>query len=168
MIVTQGFHDHLTGRYSQTVFGDAMSTSINRLLQAIEDHASAGIHLYGAYLQVWYYVEILYMMGVFLVVYGKGLAFLWGIVLAVLLSVHIIRFYFRKETSRRVQLVLMDLHVAYSVSLMMSLMQGTTGNTMPEMIIMMVRLVITAMEVYLIWLLTGDAVKKKFDGLERL
>lgn len=153
---------------SQTVFGVAMNASINRLMHAIEEHTRSRIHLYGAYLQVWYYVEILYLMGIFLVVYGKALAFLWGVILAVLLSIHIIRFYFRQETSRRVQLVLMDLHVAYSVSMVIALMHGTAGNSIVESIIMVVRVVITVLEVYMIWLLTDDVVKKKFGSLDHL
>ena len=138
-----------------------------QLINGILHHIRSRIHLYGSYLQVWYYIEILYLMGIFLVVYGKGMAFTWGILCAVLLSIHIIRFYFKNETSRRIQLLLMDLHVPYAVSLSLALFWGDGNGHPVEIAISMIRFLVIAIELFMIWMLTDKKIKNDFDGFSQ-
>lgn len=66
------------------------------------------------YIATLYYAEILYIMFFINFLYGKLLSVTAGISLSVLLTLHVIRLFYKKNFNRKLQLYLMDFHCAYS------------------------------------------------------
>jgi hypothetical protein len=73
------------------------------------------VFIYVSYFDVLFFFEIINLMFLLLIVYGKFVSIACGFILSVLLSIQIINLYFKKEINRKIQLYLMDIHLAYSV-----------------------------------------------------
>ena len=73
------------------------------------------VFVYASYFDVLFFFEIINLMFLLLMAYGKIISIAGGSILSVLLSLQIINLYFKKEINRKIQLYLMDIHLAYSV-----------------------------------------------------
>lgn len=111
--------------------------------------------VYCSYFSVLYFFEILYLLFPLNLLYGKTASFSLGFLLALLLSIHIICLYFRFKVSRTIQLVLMELHIAYSIPFFIQyLSRGYAGNTI-EATIIVFRFLICCFGILFLLLLTG-------------
>ena len=73
------------------------------------------VFVYASYFDVLFFFEIINLMFLLLMAYGKTISIAGGSILSVLLSLQIINLYFKKEINRKIQLYLMDIHLAYSL-----------------------------------------------------
>lgn len=95
----------------------ALVDLLRRGMASLRERAS----VIGAYFSTLYYLEIIYLMMVLLFIFGKPLAAVAAIALALLLSVHIVRLYNTRPGSRLVQLAIMDVHAALSLAFLVTL-----------------------------------------------
>jgi hypothetical protein len=115
-----------------------------------------------AYADVLYYFEIMYLMVGMLFLYGKLVALAAGATLAVLLSVMIMMVYFRTGPGRLVQLILMEVHCAYALSLAAgAAVYGLYGSPL-ENAFLALRTCMAIMECAGIFLLTDWQVRGLF------
>ena len=63
-----------------------------------------------------FYIEIIYMMFMAGFLYGKVAAVVSGVMLSILLTFQVIALFGRINISRKIQLFIMDVHLAYSVA----------------------------------------------------
>jgi hypothetical protein len=85
-----------------------MTTSIPNIIKK-------RVFVYASYFDILFFFEIINLMFLLLMAYGKIISIAGGSILSVLLSLQIINLYFKKEINRKIQLYLMDIHLAYSV-----------------------------------------------------
>ncbi|MFC1669348.1 hypothetical protein ACFL20_03090 [Spirochaetota bacterium] len=111
-----------------------------------------------AYFTVLYFFEIIFFMIVFLVTQGKLIAVIFGILTAIILTAHIISVYFFKNRNRKIQIVLMEIHFAYSISFIISYFIHGIGGYIIDNIFLIVRLILILGEIPLIYLLTDKEV----------
>lgn len=109
-----------------------------------------------SYFDVLYFFEIIYLMLTLLVLYGKAVSAVFGTVAAVLLSAHILSLYAGKGRNRKVQLFLMDLHLAMAVPVFLNIVLYGFNGTPVDAAFTLVRLLIASAEPFLICLLTGE------------
>ncbi len=109
-----------------------------------------------SYFNILYFLEIINIIMVLLITYGKPLSIGIGFVLSVLLSLHIIRFYFNRGCSRKIQLFLMDIHFAYSFPFFIYILIDSINITMLDGFFMTIRFIILCAETIFIYLLTGE------------
>ncbi|MCU0821291.1 MAG: hypothetical protein MUC95_02315 [Spirochaetes bacterium] len=109
-----------------------------------------------SYFNILYFFEIINIILLLLVTYGKTFSITVGFVLTVLLSIHIIRFYFNKGSSRKIQLYMMDLHIAYSLPFLIFIMITGINSSLPDYLFISIRLIITSAEAVFIYVLTDE------------
>jgi hypothetical protein len=111
---------------------------------------------------VLYYLEIMYFMVTLLFMAGKTVAATVSGILALLLAVHIFMIYFKRPASRIMQLALMDLHCAYSVPFVLSLVMSGAEYSTLDTVFMALRLLMAAAELAFIFALTDEHVKQSY------
>ena len=116
-----------------------------------------------SYISLMYFIEIIYMMLVIVILYGKTASIITGLTLSVLLSYQIISVNLGKKSGRKVQIVIMEIHFAISIAFITNLIRLDLSIYRPDLIITTVRLMLTALELPLIFLLTGDDVVEIFS-----
>jgi len=114
------------------------------------------------YLASLYYLEIIYLLVILTMVLGKSVALALAFSLAILLSIHLVGLSERNELNRKIQLFLMDIHIAYTLALF----GGTLWNHVPlntvDAIISVIRLVMAAFEIPCVIILTGKSARSMF------
>lgn len=111
------------------------------------------------YGDVLYFLEILYLMITLLFLYGKLVAVIAGAVLAVLLSIHIILLAMRKNTSRIIQLVIMELHCAYCVPYILNALFVNAPGSPLDTVFVMIRSACIVCELAALYVLTDEEVR---------
>ncbi|MCU0846729.1 MAG: hypothetical protein MUD12_02440 [Spirochaetes bacterium] len=120
------------------------------------------INLVTAYFSTLYFCEIIFMMFGLLLVYGKTISVIAGFTLSTLLAVQIVMVFYRKNRNRKIQLFVMDFHIAYSFSFLANtLLYGFDSNPATAAMII-VRLLILLIEVPLAYFLTDEDVITAF------
>ncbi len=117
---------------------------------------------FAPYFATLYFVEIIYFMYLLLFVYGRFTAVIAGFTAAALLTLHIIGLYRLMNINRTIQLIIMELHFAYSVSFFVNriFVSGTMAEG--DTVMMILRIFTTAVELPLILVLTDPAGIKKY------
>ena len=126
---------------------------VNIVHSALEKIKQKPYHLI-AFITVWYYVELLYMMNIALFFYPPMLISLIGIILGIVLSIHIIKLYIGNYVSMAIQLFIFDIHIAYSIGITVSAYISTTN--IYEMMIIIIRDIIAICELILIYIITSN------------
>jgi hypothetical protein len=121
------------------------------------------INVLCAYLNVFYFFEIIFGMISLNVLYGNRAASVIALVMSICLSVQIILIYFRNRYSRHVQLVFMELHAAYSLPLFINLFTGAMRYHTVDAGFIIGRFVITIIELMFIVVLTDEEVIAAFE-----
>jgi len=141
---------------------DAVHAIIS-LIRRFRDSAYRDSNIYAAYLSTLLYLEIIYVMVIMLFILGLVPSILTGGVLTLLYTAHLIRLYFRRNIDRILQLVIMEVHCAYTIGFLYnSFQQGFDGNPM-AVVTVVVRTAILIAEIPLIVLLTSDRVIPAYD-----
>jgi len=110
------------------------------------------------YFNLLYFFEIFYLMILLFLLGGKVPALVAGAVLTVLLTWHIIMLYYRAPRHRKIQLYLMDLHLAIAAASIVRLAFRDSGSATLFMSFMFVRFLIALAEPFLIYLLTDQRI----------
>ncbi|MBN1533241.1 MAG: hypothetical protein JXA20_11305 [Spirochaetes bacterium] len=122
----------------------------------LADRAVRHSNLVAAYGATVLYLEIIYIMIVVLFLFGKAAAISAALLLAAIYSAQLIWVYFKNNTSRIIQLLLMELHCAYSAAFIFNYCcLGSSADSI-SLLIVLARAIILAVEIPLIFLLTGD------------
>jgi hypothetical protein len=121
------------------------------------------VFVYVSYFDVLYFFEIINLMFLFLLVYGKIISITVGSILSVLLSLQIIKLYFKKETNRKIQLYLMDIHAAYSIPFIINFLFYRSDPVMLDYFFVSLRFVICCLEIIFIVVLS-DYKEKSYSS----
>ncbi|MGQ9843333.1 MAG: hypothetical protein ACUVRK_07180 [Spirochaetota bacterium] len=119
-------------------------TAWNKIVQAP--------HHVAAFVAVWYYIELLYMMSIAIFFYPPILISLIGVIVGVVLSIHILKLYGGNPVNATVQLFIMDIHVAYSIGLTIAAI--VSDATLYSVLIIIMRDIIATFEMILVYTLT--------------
>ena len=114
------------------------------------------------YVATLYYIEIIYMMFVLNFMFGKAVAVISGILLAVLLSVQVVALFNRIDSGRKVQLFLMDLHFAYSVAFIISRIITDFNLSGGDIAVTVYRCITAFIELPLIIILTDEFIIRRY------
>lgn len=121
------------------------------------------IHVYLSYFCLLYFMEIIYLMVLLFLVGGRFPSLAAGAVLSLLLSYHIVMLYYRNSLHRKIQLYLMDLHLAVSAAAFMRLIFWDSRTTTLLLSFLFIRLIITILEPVFIYCLTDRTVIDSFS-----
>jgi hypothetical protein len=108
------------------------------------------VFVYVSYFDVLFFFEIINLMFLFLIVYGKFISITSGVILSILLSMQIINLYFKKEINRKIQLYLMDIHLAYSVPFIINFLFYRSEPVIFDYLFVSLRLVICCFDIIFI------------------
>jgi len=111
-------------------------------------------HHVAAFVAVWYYIELLYIMNIAIFFYPPILISLVGVILGIVVSIHILKLYIGNPVNATIQLFLMDVHIAYSIGLTIAAI--VSGATWYSVLIVVVRDIIATFEMILVYTLTKD------------
>ncbi|MBN2040805.1 MAG: hypothetical protein JW864_12250 [Spirochaetes bacterium] len=112
------------------------------------------IFLYVSYFNILYFLEIINLMFLLLVSYGKFIAIAAGFIFSLFLSVQIVFLYFKNELSRKIQLFLMDVHAGYSIPFLFFIVFYYIDNSIYDNVITGLRFVMICAEIFFIILLS--------------
>jgi hypothetical protein len=121
------------------------------------------IHVYISYFCLLYFLEIIYIMVLLFLVGGRFPSLAAGAALSLLLSYHIVMLYYKNSTHRKIQLYLMDLHLAISAAAFMRLILWDSRSTTLLLSFMFIRLIIMILEPFFIYFLTDRTVIEQFS-----
>lgn len=121
------------------------------------------IPIYLAYFNVLYFFEIFFLTILLFISMGKLIAVLAGSVLSLTLAYHIVQIYYRSELHRKIQLILMDIHFAIAIAYFVRLFFSSHPMSMIFLSFIFIRIIITALEPVLLYLLTDRTVKTIFE-----
>ncbi|MBN2077348.1 MAG: hypothetical protein JW838_00185 [Spirochaetes bacterium] len=109
-----------------------------------------------------YYLEIISLMFALLFLYGRAAAIISGAALSLLWAYHIVRFHYGDERHRKIQLVVIDLHAAFTAGyLFYTVMQGP-GADAAAPLVLGARGLILFVEIPLFFILTDDGFAARF------
>jgi hypothetical protein len=126
------------------------------------DRAARNCNLVAAYGATLLYLEIIYIMIVMLFLFGKAAAIIAALSLTAVYSAQLIRVYFKSNTGRIMQLLLMELHSAYSAAFIFNYLYLGSSADAVSLLIVLARSIILAVEIPLIFLLSGDRAVESF------
>jgi len=119
------------------------------------------VNVFVAYFDVLYFMEILYIMIVLNILFGSMVSFITGFCLGVFLATQIVMIYFKKRIARIIQLVFMELHIAYSFPLLIGLILGYRTYPLDYLVILF-RTALNGIELLLVFLLTEERARREF------
>lgn len=124
------------------------------------------INYIAAYLSTLYFFEVISIMVATLLSYGKVTASIVGMFLTIVYTIHIIRIYFRKNVNRIVQLIIMDIHIAYITAFLINMyMQDSVVNIF-VILITVIRAIMVVVEIPLLYFLSSPKAIKQFQLTE--
>jgi hypothetical protein len=125
------------------------------------------LHLFVAYGDVLYFLEIIYAMIALNFLAGKPVAVVAGSLCGLLLSVHIILIYQRNPVSRTIQLFMMDIHLAYAVPYFIGGILFGLGLRPLDYIFIAARACLAVFEALAFYLLTDGELSGDFPPAAR-
>ena len=128
---------------------------------AVPDIIKKRVFVYASYFNILFFFEIINLMFLLLIIYGKIISITAGGILSVLLSLQIINLYFRKETSRKIQLFLMDIHAAYSIAFIINFIFSNNEPVAMDYFFVLLRFLIACFDIIFI-LALSDYGKKTY------
>ncbi len=115
------------------------------------------------YFSTLYFVEVIYFMFMLLLIYGRTAAVLCGFILALLLTFHVIGLFFMKNRYRKIQLILMDIHIAFTVGFLINRIAGDISLSSMDEFMMVFRGLTALLEIPLVFIFTSDYTIKKYS-----
>lgn len=107
------------------------------------------------YFSIIYFIEILYFMFVISFLMGKVPGLIFGTLLLAFLLWHTVGLYSMKNRHREIQLLLMDIHVAFSAAFVFNRLVVSSAFSTIDEVILVVRALSVAAELPMILLITG-------------
>jgi hypothetical protein len=114
------------------------------------------------YIATLYYIEILYLMFFFNFLYGKYVSVVTGIFLSFMLTLHVIKLFHRKNLNRKIQLFIMDFHVAYSLAYLVNRLFSGHSLTCFDYTITTFRFTSASVELLMIYVLTDIIIQNEY------
>lgn len=102
-------------------------------------------------------------MVMLLLIYGRTTALVFGFISAAFLTFHVIGLFFLKNRSRKIQLLLMDLHIAFTAGFLINRIAGDFTLSHPDLFMLIFRGSTALLEIPLVILFTGDSVIEKYS-----
>lgn len=118
------------------------------------NHVVRKPHHVAAFMAVWYYIELLYMMNIAIFFYPPMLISLIGIILGIGLSIHILKLYIGNTINVTIHVFVMDVHIAYSAGLTIAAV--LSGATWYAELIIILRDIIAVIELLLVYTMTKE------------
>ncbi len=109
-----------------------------------------------SYISLLYFVEIIALMLITVIVFGKTASLAAGFSLSLLLGIQIISLHRGNEFNMKIQIAIMDLHLAFSAVFIFNLLTGKIALYQQDIPITAVRIFLAAVELPLLTLLTGE------------
>ncbi len=119
--------------------------------------------LFIPYFSTLYFVEVLYFMVMLLLIYGRTAALVCGFILALLLTFHVIGLFFMKNRHRKIQLILMDLHIAFTAGFLINRLMGDLSLSSMDELMVLFRGLTALLEIPLVFIFTSDYIIKKYS-----
>lgn len=114
------------------------------------------------YFTLLYYIEIIYLIFVMLILYGKVFSVIAGTLLSLLLAWHIISLNYLKNRNRIFQLFIMDIHAAYSFSFLVNILLIDVPMNPQEMPLIAARVIMILGEIPMIFSMTAAGVASRY------
>jgi hypothetical protein len=114
------------------------------------------------YLAAFYYIEIIYAMFTLFMTAGKIFGVTVGFLFGILISMHIVFLFFRKNFSRVIQLVLLDIHAAYSGAFVINFITAGMVFNLASGLLFSFRMLMFIIEVPMILYLSSEKIKKLY------
>ncbi len=133
------------------------ASAVKRAAGALEFMLRRG-NLVAAYAATLLYLEIIYIMTVILFLWGKAASIIAAVILTIAYSAQLIGVYFKNNFNRTLQLLIMELHSAYSAAFIFNYLYQDTPLNYLSLAIILARSVLLAVEIFLIFLLTSEKV----------
>ena len=115
------------------------------------------------YVATLYYIEILYFMFFLNFLYGKTFSVVAGITLSFILTLHVIKLFNKKHFNRKLQLLIMDIHFAYSLAYFVNKLFAGYHLIFIDLTIIYFRFITALIEIFLIIVLTDDIIKNGYS-----
>jgi len=119
-----------------------------------------------AYFSTLYYFEIIYFMFILLILYGKPVSVIAGFTMTILITIHIVQLYFKKNINRKIQLFIMDIHIAYAGAYLINIMKLGFEINVLTLSIIFIRSIIIICEIPLLFILTDERVTCHYNQQE--
>lgn len=116
-----------------------------------------------SYYSTIYFVEIIYFMFMILIIYGRIAAVISGLTFASLLVYHVIGLFFQKNSSRKLQIILMDIHVAFTAGFLINRIFGDLPISVIDEFMIIYRGIAALMAIPLILIFTDDEIIKEYS-----
>ncbi len=120
-------------------------------------------HLYAAYVSTLFYVDILFMLFYLLMIFGKTASIVIGVLSSVLLAMHIVRLYFKRNANRKVQLLVIDIHLALAIPFIVNTMVIGNEWSIPLTFMAVISFITILVETPLLFILTDEDVMKMYS-----
>ena len=124
------------------------------VLQSKLHHVTKHPYHFASFIAIWYYVELLYMMSIAVYFYPSMLIAIVAIVTGIALSFHIIKLYSGNDFSCSLQLLLMDIHIAFSIGTIATLLLSNVGWYI--LLFTLIRAIVALCEVVCVYAMTHN------------
>ena len=141
---------------------DLRVLAAGKILSALTRHEEKA-PVFLSYFSTVFFLEILYFMIMILLVYGRTVAVIFGLLTAFILTLHVTGLFFQKNRNRKIQLLLMDLHIAFTVGFLINRFFGDFSLSVPDQFMIVFRGLTLLVEIPLIVIFTNDSVVKKYS-----
>lgn len=121
------------------------------------------IPVFLSYFSTIFFVEILYFMVMILIIYGRTAAVIFGFITAFILTLHVIGLFFQKNMNRKIQLLLMDLHIAFTAGFLINRLFGDFSISGPDEFMIVFRGLTALVEIPLVFIFTKDSVIENYS-----
>jgi hypothetical protein len=116
-----------------------------------------------SYYSTLYYVEIIYFMFMILIIYGRMAAVISGLVFTGLLTLHIIRLFLQRNFNRKIQIVLMDIHIAFTAGFLINRILGDLPLSGPDEFMIIFRGLTALLEITFVFIFTDDRIIQEYS-----
>jgi len=116
-----------------------------------------------SYYSTLYYIEIIYFMFMLLIIYGRAAAVITGLIFTGLFTIHIIRLFFQKNINRKIQVVIMDIHIAYTAGFLINRIFGDFPLSGLDEFMIIFRGLTAVVEIFLVFIFTDDKIIDEYS-----
>jgi hypothetical protein len=124
-------------------------------MQSVYNYIKQHAFVFVSYLDILFFSEIINLMFFLTLIFGKYISIMTGIVLSLLLCLQIIGLFFKKNISRIAQLIVMDLHLAYSIPFLVFFAVYFRESRTVDVIFVCIRTMISCFEILFIFILSN-------------
>ena len=119
--------------------------------------------LAAAYTATLYFFEILFIMFSLMLMFGKQISVIAGLILSVTLTAHIIMLYLKKNINRKIHLFLIDIHIATTVPFFLKLFFPGIEMNMPTVALLAYNIIMLLIEIPMLFLLTDEGAIREYS-----